>query len=162
MRNRKTADDPKSDRKAFKREVAEILRRRSAGEKEVVQEVMVVRRTRAMSSGMVLEEDDVEGSGKRQELIRWRVPWVLWHACQMSIQRIHAKNPDVVEVWAGDLDPRIQEFGVSGASFRWRFVTPREMALEKSAEGTGRYVVAVFYLRVSAYPFLHLYAMEAD
>ncbi|KAF8544625.1 hypothetical protein BDD12DRAFT_814968 [Trichophaea hybrida] len=129
LRDRKTANDPYNDRKLFKREVRSILKRlrgsRGKEKDKGVSETMEL-------DGMVLRD--------------WQVPWGLWKPISVRLR----EREEEVEVWTGDYDPRSQEFEWAGASYRWRFTSPRELVLEKQANGIGRYTVAVFCLTVSS------------
>ncbi|KAF8247384.1 hypothetical protein K440DRAFT_661490, partial [Wilcoxina mikolae CBS 423.85] len=131
LRDRKTANDPYNDRKLFKREVRSILKRfrgsRGKEKDEGVSETLAL-------DGMVLR--DIEGDGG--VVAKWQVPWGLWKPISVRLR----EREEEVEVWTGDYDPRSQVFEWAGASYRWRFTSPRELVLEKQANGIGRYIVA--------------------
>ncbi|KAI5856367.1 hypothetical protein BZA05DRAFT_199048 [Tricharina praecox] len=148
LKNRVPAADPYSDRKAFKREVRSILKAWKEREKEGgkgkdvnvmggLETAMVVRRGK--KGVKVLEDLDSSGTAS------WSVPWALWKEIVVDIDYPGRGEWDV-GVWTHTFDPRSQIFESRGASYRWKFATPRELVLEKSAPGMGRYVVAVFYL----------------
>jgi hypothetical protein len=77
--------------------------------------------------------------------VSWRVPWNLWKPILIS----HPSFPSPIRVDTHPLDARSQTFTHAHATYRWRFVSARELVLEKSADGIPKYIVAVFYLSVS-------------
>ncbi|KAI5817611.1 hypothetical protein BZA77DRAFT_244754 [Pyronema omphalodes] len=130
LRDRPTSEDTYTDRKLFKKEVRALVK--SGNGMQVAM---------SLSGGNKLKDSD------GRVVAEWEVPWGLWKEVPLTIR---VGGEEEVQVWTGDYDPRSQEFEYRGASYRWKFTSPRELILEKQASGIGRYIVGTFYLTVSS------------
>ncbi|KAA8894607.1 hypothetical protein FN846DRAFT_401571 [Sphaerosporella brunnea] len=86
--------------------------------------------------------------GETATAARWSVPWGLWKPILITLSC--PSSSETVGLHTHDFDPRSQTFSHRHSTYRWRFANHRELVLEKSAKGIPKYVVAVFYLSVSA------------
>lgn len=156
LAKRKCAADANADRKALKREARDLVQRRK---NELIPAMYVQKGTNGgelelVDSGRSGDSDDGGGSGGSSGVVaRWAVPWGLRKEVDITLLSPSSSgvsgNDEVATVLTGDFDLRSQEFDARGARYTWKFVSKRELVLEKVMVGAGKYVVAIFYLTVS-------------
>jgi len=116
LKHRVPAEDAYSDRKAFKRDVREVLKAWKEQEKDgkgkgadamgMLEPAAVVKRGR--KGGKVLEDVDSRG------MASWNVPWALWKEIVVDVQYPDRDEWDVV-VCTDSYDPRSQFFDLREA-----------------------------------------------